>query len=274
MHSPKQKLGLPIQTCGVLVLKGGVGMQDRLLHEKQRIADEAVTIAKNPIRKDSFQNDEMNQSSSSTIPGDSQHSNEHSVDRGGLPVNPNDGSVPSNTDHIPLGVPLPKPPVLPNLSQVNLHDSGSSLLGSTGQLGNDELMTDDESAADKSTMCDSKIYEISDHQKRRQCLPRMAHYKSMNPDEVIFLEAACALSSVGSDIGHVSDTKFEQSQLHSFHRHATMRAKSSRNEVGRGSSLAIATLDNDRKITSVSKKRQPLGPPPYTLQKIRKTALP
>jgi hypothetical protein len=46
MHSPKQKLGLPIQTCSVLVLKGGVGMQDRLLHEKQHVADEAVTIAK------------------------------------------------------------------------------------------------------------------------------------------------------------------------------------------------------------------------------------
>jgi hypothetical protein len=156
--------------------------------------------------------------------------------------------------------------VLPNLSQVNLHDSGSSHYGSTGQIGNDELMTDDESAADMSAICDSKIYEFSDPLKQRQCLPRMAHYKSMNPDEVMFLEAACALSGVVCDVGHKKDLKFDQN--------FAMTSRPSNAEVGLGSALSIVKVRSNRKETSTSKKRQPLGPPPFTLPKIRKIASP
>ena len=274
MHSPKQKLGLPLQTCecGVLVLKGSVGMQDRLLHEKQRIANEAVTIATNPIKKDAYQS---TPSSKGTIPGDSKHSTDEGLDYV-RSVDSHEGSVSSNTDQIPLGVPLPKPPVLPYFSQVNLHDSGSSHFGSTGShWGNNELTTDDESAGEKSALCESKIYENSVHQKQRQCPPRVVHYNSMNADEMIFLEAACALSQIGGDIGHVSATKFEQ--LPSFDRNFSMRANPSQQqatEIASGISLSIGTMENHRKMNAASKKRQPLGPPPFRLPKIRKTTLP
>lgn len=277
MHtgSPKQqKLGVPIQTCGVVVvLNGGVGMQDRLLHVKQRIAEEKVTFSKNFKSMDACRIDR----NAHTIPIDSQHSIEVNM-RSTRLIDSRDGSVQSNTgtDQVPLGVPLPKPPALPNLTRVNQHDSGSSYFGSTGQLGNDELMTDEESTTDKSTVCDSKIYEMRDHTKQRQCFPCMTHYKTMNPDEVIFLEAACALSRVGSDIGHVSDTKFEQPQLPPIDRQCSMRAHSSPAEPGIGTSknVSMRTIKSDKTITTPSKKRQPLGPPPYTLRKIRKTALP
>jgi hypothetical protein len=85
------------------------------------------------------------------------------------------------------------------------------------------------------TICDRKIYETSDQyiqrQQQRLGFHQLANYKSMNPDEMIFLEAACALSRVGSDIRHVLDTKFEQSRLPRLKRPCSMRSNSSRIQV-------------------------------------------
>lgn len=266
MHSPKQKLGSPNHTGGIVVLKGGVGMQDRLLHEKQRMADEAITIDKNQKEMDKYQQAHNNPVANGTLPTDSCNTKDDSMD----PIGPEPSTGP-----IPFGFPLAKPPVLPNLAQGSLHDSGSSShFGSTGQLGHDELMTDDESAADKSTVCDSKIYEIYDPYKQRQGLHQLANYKSMNPDEMIFLEAACALSRVGTDIGHVSETRFESSRLPPSEQPCTMRSNPSRSQFSTCTTSSIGTIESDRKLMSGSKKRQPLGPPPYMLRKIRKTILP
>lgn len=273
MHSPKQKLGSPIHTGSIVVLKGGVGMQDRLLHEKQRMADEAITIDKNQKEMDKYQQAHNNQGAKGTLSTDSRNTKDDSMDH----IRPDmsrDGDVQPSIGPIPFGFPLAKPPVLPSLAQGSLHDSGSSHFGSTGQLGHDELMTDDESAADKSTICDSKIYEIGDPYKQRQGLHQLANYKSMNPDEMIFLEAACALSRVGTDIGHVSETRFEPSRLPPLERPCTMRSNSSRSQVSTSTTSSIGTIESDRKLMSGSKKRQPLGPPPYMLRKIRKTILP
>ena len=272
MHSPKQKLGSSIHASGncVIVLKGGVGMQDRLLHERQQIANEASTVEKTLKGNDEWKH--VQHRSTLSIKGAMIDDCIETTSRDRRKVISHDccESPSTSTDWIPLGVPLPKPPVLPNLSQATVHDSGASHV--------DELTTDDESTADhKTTMCDSKVYELCDHHKSRQCLStRRTRYISMNQDELNFVEAACALSRVGRDIGPVSDTKLGPARLPPMNRQWTdmMRTSPSRTDKVGTTISSIRTMVSDRTSTTGSKKRQPLGPPPYTLRKIRKSILP
>lgn len=259
------------------VLKGGVGMQDRLLHVKQRLAEEAITIA---ASGDDSIGAWINGRHiySVSIDERSKHQSKHNE----YTVNKKQhrkriishANSKFYTDQVPVGTPLPKPPTLANHSQKFQCDAASLNTESIGLSSNDEKLTDDESATEKSaTVCDSRIYEVSSSPMVTYPSLR-TDYKPINPDERIFLEAISCIRSSTNMTG-IHSKSLEQAAIH---RPTPQRRIVSKNSLhNKALSVVFPTkkeCDSGMLLARMSKKRCPIGPPPFTLQKIRKTNLP
>jgi hypothetical protein len=181
--------------------------------------------------------------------------------------------VPSG-DQIPEGMPLPKPPILATLSQVATNDVGSLCAES---VDNDEKILDDDSSTDKSTVCYSKIYESYEHRQQHHHGHGFSEYTTMNSDERIFLEAACALSAIGCGSVRVIDAERKEiSQVPPRTSHVAAGLKQHPSSLPTSSSTPKPPSSTRGAIvsTNTSKKRRPLGPPPFALPKMRKSIVP
>jgi hypothetical protein len=135
----------------------------------------------------------------------------------------------------PAGMPLSKPPMLFRMTK-----SGSCR--SNKRSDATDRTEDEESSLDDSVLCDSKIYEFSD----------VAN--DMNPDERLFLEAACALSASAAP-------PRQQETLAAIETTGKKRSRESKSKLS-----DQVSLEKRRPL----KQKCPMGPPPYVLPSIKK----
>jgi hypothetical protein len=168
-----------------------------------------------------------------------------------------------SASQLPIGIPLSKPPILASPAQVYTKDSLLRKFRKNKILHNGHEREEESSDYD-SIMCDSKIYEVSEHKRDLQYNTRKS-FGEMNPDERMFLEAACALStSNGSAVLH---TQLDEVVVAPTRRRGMISMMSKKGPMTKGPKTFRKTVSK----TGPSSKQNPLGPPPFALPQIGKS---
>jgi hypothetical protein len=138
------------------------------------------------------------------------------------------------------GMPLSKPPLLMRMPQL-VTSCKPQRIGCSRRSSSVDLTEDEDSFQDESVLCDNKIYEVSE----------LAAANGMDPDERLFLEAACALSA--------SAAPPKQTALAAI-------------ETKKRSLENTSTLSDQLRLkkSRALKQKCPMGPPPFELPSVRK----
>jgi hypothetical protein len=150
----------------------------------------------------------------------------------------------------PAGMPLAKPPMLLRVTISGLCRSGK-MSDSIDCIDDEDLSSDD------SVLCDSKIYEIS----------KVAN--DMNPDERLFLEAACALSASAAPPRQQETLVTIETKKRSLENASEPVTAIVTKERSR-ESLSAASEQVSAKKKRYLKQKCPMGPPPFVLPSVRK----
>jgi hypothetical protein len=164
-----------------------------------------------------------------------------------------------SASQLPMGIPLSKPPILASPAQAYTKDSLLRKCKKSKILHNGHEREEESSDYD-SIMCDSKIYEVSEDKRDLQYNTRKS-FGEMNPDERLFLEAACALSTSSSSA--VLHTQLDEVVVAPTRRRAMISMTSKKRPMTKGPKAS--------RKTGPSSKQNPLGPPPFALPQIGKS---
>jgi hypothetical protein len=150
----------------------------------------------------------------------------------------------------PAGMPLAKPPMLPRVTNTGLCRSGK-ISDSINCIDDEDLSSDD------SVMCYSKIYKLRE----------VAN--DMNPDERLFLEAACALSASAAPPRSQKTLVAIETKKRSLENASDTLAEIETKKRSQESPLAALEQVSAKKKRNL-KQKCPMGPPPFVLRSVRK----